>query len=428
MSDIPATIGRYEVRHEIGRGSMGVVYRAYDPLSDREVAIKVAKEGAFSDDHQGETFRKMFYNEARMAGMLRHPNILGTFDAHIEGDATFIVMELIEGGCTLADYCRVEQLLPIEKVVEIIFKCAKALDYAHKQGVIHRDIKPTNILADAALNPKVGDFSISYVNRSDVAETQVTGLIGSPLYMSPEQLKEEPVTNQTDLYALGLVLYEMLTGKHPFTAPKLSLIMNRVLNEPHTPVRDLRPDVPALLAKIVDKALAKEPGKRYKQGIDLAADLSIAFDTLESPRQEVSDQERFLRVKDLTFFDGFPDNEIWELLRASTWEEYAPGARIITEGDVDDAFYIIVLGKVVVRKGELEIGVLAKGHCFGEMGYLAKAQRTASIFAATPVSLLKARATMMEKASLSAQLRFTKVFLRTLIQRLSQTTERVLQS
>lgn len=427
MSEIPEKIGRYEVKSELGRGSMGIVYHAYDPMSDTEVAVKVAKREVLNDEHQGSIFRKLFYNEARLAGKLKHPNILAVYDATIEEDISFIVMELLPGGGTLEPYCKIGSLLPIDKVVEIIFKSAKALDYAHRQGVVHRDIKPSNILIGPDMNTKIGDFSISYITRADVTETQITGLIGSPLYMSPEQLREDTITGQTDIFALGLVMYELLSGKHPFVANKFSLIMNRILNEPHQPIKDHRSDLPDILVRVVNKALQKDINKRYKTAIDFAADISIASDQLlEHPiKQETSDEERFSMVQELDFFTNFPDHEIWEILRASTWEDYSDGDPIITEGDIDDSFYILVEGDVVVKKFNTSIGILAKGDCFGEMGYISKTKRTASIYASGKVSLLKAKSTLMEKASQSCQLRFTKVFLQTLIQRLSHANERI---
>lgn len=430
MSDIPNKIGRYDVKEEVGRGSMGVVYRAYDPLDDTDVAIKVAKREVLNDVHQGSTFRKLFYNEARLAGKLKHPHILGVYDAELEEDNSFIVMELVHGGETLEPFSHVENLLPIAKIVEIIFKTAKALDYAHRQGVVHRDIKPSNILVTPDMDVKIGDFSISYITRADVTETQITGLIGSPLYMSPEQLREETVTGQTDIFALGLVMYELLTGKHPFVANKFSLIMNKILNDAHQPIKDHRDNIPQVLGRIVDKALHKDANKRYKSAIDFAADLSIASDQLlEHPiKQETSEAERFSLIEALDFFQDFPANEIWEILRASTWEDFQDGDPIITEGDVDDSFYILVEGNVIVKKGNTSIGSLTKGDCFGEMGYISKTQRTASIYADGRVSLLKAKSTLMEKASESCQLRFTKVFLRTLILRLSHATERITKS
>lgn len=427
MPDNPAKIGRYDIRSQVGKGSMGVVYHGYDPMNDSDVAIKVAKRDVLNDTNQGATFRKLFYNEARLAGKLKHPNILGVYDATLEDDNSFIVMELVPGGKTLEPYTRVEKLLPIPKLVEVVFKCAKALDYAHRQGVVHRDIKPSNILVDPNLNVKIGDFSISYITRSDVTETQITGLIGSPLYMSPEQLREETITGQTDIFSLGLVMYELLTGKHPFVANKFSLIMNKILNEAHQPVQELRHDIPDVLVRIVDRALQKNPAKRYKHAIDLAADLSIASDQLlEHPiKQETSEEERFAMIEALDFFKEFPSTEIWEILRASSWEDYADGDPIITEGDVDDSFYILVEGEVMVQKGEHRIGILTKGDCFGEMGYISKTRRTASIFANGHVALLKAKSTLMDKASESCQLRFTKVFLKTLIYRLSHANEKM---
>jgi len=181
MSEIPKKIGRHDILGLLGKGSMGIVYHAYDPMNDSEIAIKVAKRDVLNDDEMGSTFRKLFYNEARLAGKLKHPNILAVYDATLEEDNSFIVMELVPGGGTLEPFCSIKKLLPIDKVVEIVFKVAKALDYAHRQGVVHRDIKPSNILIGPDMNAKVGDFSISYITRADVTETQITGLIGSPL-------------------------------------------------------------------------------------------------------------------------------------------------------------------------------------------------------------------------------------------------------
>lgn len=428
MSNLPDKIGRYDIKAKVGEGSIGIVYQAYDPLNDIDVAIKVAKKEVLEDVKKGPTFRKLFYNEARLAGKLKHPNILSVYNAELEEYNSFIVMELMSGGETLATYCRSEELLPTEKVIEIIFKIATALDYAHRQGVVHRDIKPSNILVNSDMDVKIGDFSISYATRGDITGTQITGLMGSPLYMSPEQFLEGNITGQTDIFSLGLVMYQLLTGQHPFAADKFSLIMTRVLNSTHQPMRDHCADVPQILERIVDKALTKDLLKRYKTAMDFAADLSIASDQfLEHPiKQETPMEERFVLVEELDFFKNFPTNEIWEVLRACSWEDYHDGDHIITEGsNIEDSFYILVTGSVIIEKNNAHIGSLTKGDCFGEMGYISKKQRTASICADGKVSLLKAKSTLIEKASESCQLRFSKAFLRALIHRLSLTTERV---
>jgi serine/threonine protein kinase len=425
---IPGKLGKYEVREEISRGSMGIVFLGHDPFVDRPVAIKVALAESLNDKESGARYRKMFFNEAHSAGMLTHPNIISIYDAGVDGENCYIVMEYIDGGDTLKTYTRPDNLLPVDKVVEIIFKSAKALDYAHRQGVVHRDIKPPNMLITKDKDVKIGDFSIAHINKPDSTATQPVGMMGSPKYMSPEQLREEMVGSQTDLFSLGLVMYEMLTGRHPFAAENFSRLVNRILNEEPAPMRDFRTDVPEPLEAIVARMLAKPTGDRYQMGMDVAADLSRVFESLEGPEQDITIEEKFSAVKKLEFFQGFPDAEIWEIIRAATWQDYDPDQDIIVEGELDDCFYIIVQGKVAVKKGRnKKIRTLDAGDCFGEMGYLAKTKRTATIAAESATALLKINSTVISQVSLNCQVRFLKVFLRTLIHRLSATTEKISQ-
>ena len=427
MEKIPQKLGKYEVADEIARGSMGIVYLGYDPYVDRTVAIKVALAESLNDPATGQRYRKMFFNEAHTAGKLTHPNIINIFDAGVDQEICYIIMEFVKGGETLKKYCSPENLLPIEKVVEIIFKCAKALDYAHRQGVVHRDIKPSNILVMQDLDVKIGDFSIAHINKPDSTETQPVGMMGSPRYMSPEQLKEDSVTGQSDLFSLGILMYELLPGKHPFAADNFSRLVNKILNEDPVPLCDVRHDIPESLQAIVNKAMQKDSANRYSMGLDLATDLSKAFDALEGPQEDITEQEKFNAIKQLEFFQGFPDAELWEILRASTWQDYNKSEDIIKEGELDDCFYIIADGKVNVSKHKKAIRTLEKGDCFGEMGYLAKTKRTASIRSDGKTSLLKINSTVISQVSLNCQVRFLKVFLRTLIHRLSATTEKVSQ-
>jgi serine/threonine protein kinase len=416
------TLGKYEVIKAIGRGSMGTVYLGYDPFLDREVAIKVAHSGSVNGGLNEGRYRKLFFHEAKVSGMLKHPNIISVHDAGVEDDAWYIVMEYVPGSRTLHSVCTPGNLLPMEDVVRLIFKCAKALDSAHRKGVVHRDVKPKNILLTDEREVKISDFGVALLTRLDVTDTQLSGAVGSPLYMSPESINDETITAQADVFSLGVVLYEMLTGTHPFAAEGLSEILTRITDEPHTPVTAIRPEIPRILEHIVDRALMKKPERRYKSAMDLAADLSLVFDHINVDDEELSAREKFKLVKNLEFFSEFPDSEIWEVISSSQWQEFIPAAEIVHEGEIDNSFYVIVIGDVSVRKGSKDVEVLHQGDCFGEMGFVAKRQRTATIVAQDAVTVLRVRASLIDRASLTCQLRFKDAFLNTLVKRLSEAT------
>lgn len=427
MEKGPRRFGKYVVEREIGRGNMGIVYLAKDPYMNREVAIKIAMRGR--DEKSDVTSREQedFFNEARIAGMLDHPNILPVYDAGIEGPYRYMVTEFIRGGKTLKDFCAPETLLPVERVLEAVFKCAKALDYAHTRGVVHRDIKPNNILLTEAGDVRICDFGIAQIVVGDA--TQALGLMGSPYYMSPEQVREETLTHRTDLYSLGVVMFELLTGKVPFDAEKLSALIAKITGQEPPMLRDLRPELPQTLESIIKRALNKNPEARYQSGLEFAGDLSIAFK--HQKHVEDSDAEnrrKFQILRGLKFFRDFLDSEVWEVLRASNWLEHPSGENIIEEGEFDDSFYILVKGEVLVKKGDKGLVTLQEGDCFGEMGFFAKAKRSASIAAATDVVLIQANSTLLERTSMRCQIRFLKVFLKTLIERLTHTSDRLMKN
>ncbi|MEE9551874.1 MAG: serine/threonine-protein kinase, partial [Gammaproteobacteria bacterium] len=312
-----------------------------------------------------------------------------------------------------------------EKVVEIIFKCAKALDYAHREGVIHRDIKPTNILITPDKDVMIVDFSIAHLMSADTTMTMPMGFVGSPRYMSPEQAEEDTITHQTDLFSLGVVMYELLTGKHPFPAEGFSRLIHKIINEKQAPLKTYRPDIPEILEKIIHHALEKNPQKRYKMGLNMAGDLSLSFDYLDQPQEDLIAKENFTLVKVLDFFQGFTESEIWEIIRVCIWQEYQAGCEVIVEGDIDDAFFVIVSGSVEVWREKKAVGELQQGDCFGEMGHLSDMERTATIRAKGYVKLMKINGTIIDQMSVGAQLHFNKVFLRTLVKRLSHATHKV---
>lgn len=414
--DVPSKIGKYVIINKVGQGSTGAVYLSHDPYYRRDVAIKVYNIEEDSDPDRARVSRKMFFNEAHMVGMLQHPNILPIYDAGEEDGKYYVVTEHIQGARTLSAYCRPDNLLRIDDVVEIIYKCAKALHYAHGRGVIHRDIKPSNVMLTIDNDVRIIDFGIAICNDSEVS--RIEGIAGSPSYMSPEQVQSEDLTPRSDIYSLGAVLYELLTGFRPFRADNLSKLLHQIVYATPPPIHTYRDDIPEELEHVVAMTMQKEPGKRCASGNALAADLTRVYKELRAKYDSLDNQEHFDLLRTLTFFHEFSHAEIWEVLRASDWHEYKDGDDIVREGEMDDRFYIIVAGEATVAANGNKLGVLSNGDCFGETSYVRGAKRTASIRAQGPVTILRVSSTLMEQVSSSCQLRFNKVFLRSLITRL----------
>jgi serine/threonine protein kinase len=422
VSSKPTKIGKYTILEEVGRGSMGTVYAANDPFTSRRVAIKVAHPQYINKSEDGERFKKLFFNEAHAASVLSHPNILKLYDADVDNDICYLVIEFVPGARTLEAFCKPDTLLALREVVGIIYNSAKALDYAHRQGVIHRDIKPSNILFTQNREIKLSDFSIAKVNRQDAATTQFEGFIGSPLYMSPEQINERSISSNTDLFSLGVVMYELLTGHNPFRADSLLAINQKISREEPPPIRDFRSDLPEGLEYSLKRMLKKSPDKRYASGLDLAADLALIYEDLEKVETKDNLKEKFEILKNTGFLKGFTDVDIWELVRAGKWQTYPAGTTVIREGDLDDSFYILLSGVVSITKNNQHIGNLQEGDCFGEMGYLAQTSRTATVTSKTEVALIKVNSANLDRAEEGTQLRFLKAFVGTVINRLEQTT------
>ncbi len=413
----PDKIGKYVIINEVGQGSTGRVFLSHDPYYGRDVAIKLYHVEADLDPARARVARKMFFNEAHMVGKLQHPNILPIFDAGDEQGKYYIVTEHVHGARTLSAYCRPDNLLPVEDVIEILFKCARALHYAHSRGVIHRDIKPSNIMLTLDNDVRIIDFGIALVKDSEIS--RIEGIAGSPSYMSPEQVQSEDLTERSDLYSLGAVAYELLTGFRPFRGNNLSKLLHQIVYASPPPLHSLRPEIPEELEAAVMVALQKSPAKRHANGMAFAAALTGIYQQLRKRSMRIERQEQFDLMRRLRFFHDFSHEEIWEILRASAWQDYAAGEEIVREGELDERFYILVSGSVKVMTGGRQVGTLTSGDCFGESSYVRGARRSATIEASeAPVTLIRVSATLLEQASAACQLRFNKVFLRSLIQRL----------
>jgi serine/threonine protein kinase len=419
-NDVPKKIGKYVIVNEIGKGSTGMVYLSHDPYYRRDVAIKVYNSEEDTDADRAAVARKMFFNEAHMVGMLQHPNIMPIYDAGEEDGAYYVVTEHVQGARTLAAYCRPDNLLRVDDVVEIIYKCAKALHYAHGRGVIHRDIKPSNVMLTIDNDVRIIDFGIAIVSDSEIS--RIEGIAGSPSYMSPEQVQSEDLTSSSDLYSLGAVMYELLTGFRPFRADNLSKLLHQIVYATPPPILTYRDDLPEELEHVVMTTMQKDPDKRLATGNAMAAELTRVYKDLTQKYDSLDNQEHFDLLRSLTFFHEFSHAEIWEVLRASDWHEYQDTEDIVLEGEVDDRFYIIVAGLVKVKANGVDVGQLIHGECFGETSYVRGAKRQASIQAEGQVTILRVSSTLMEQSSSACQLRFNKVFLRSIITRLQGDT------
>jgi CRP-like cAMP-binding protein len=241
--------------------------------------------------------------------------------------------------------------------------------------------------------------------------------------MSPEQVQSQELTNRSDLYSLGAVMYELLTGSRPFRAGNLAKLMHQIVYATPVPIHTLRTEVTEELENVVAMALHKDPDKRYRSGLDLAAALTRVHQKLRTRTDQMEQNEQMALLRQLKFFHDFSQAEISEVLKASTWQNYAINEEVVREGDMDDRFYVVVAGNCVVQRNGRTVGSLGTGDCFGESSYVPGARRSASVRTGGNVTLLKVGATLLEQASAACQLRFNRVFLRSLIERLQKSEQ-----
>jgi len=418
-------IGKYEIIRELGRGATSAVYLANDAFANRQVAIKLVCAEALGDKDYGKRFHNLFLTEASLAGKLSHPHIVSIFDAVADEQGSYLVMEFVEGG-TLEPFTQPESLLPVSQVIEIIFKCCKALDYAHRHGIIHRDIKPANILLTGETDIKISDFGAALTIAAET--TQVSG-IGSPAYMSPEQLQELALNHQTDIFSLGVVMYQMLTGALPFKATNNYSMVYQIIHVDAPPPSMLRPEIPAAVDAIVRRALEKEIAKRFQTWEEFSQALADTFNNLQKPEEIVPEAEKFNTLRRLEFFRTFNDVDLWQVLRISNWARYSPNSSVIKEGDVGTAFFVIAAGEVKVTKQGKLLNILRTGECFGEMAYLGKRlyQRTASVISVNDITIIEVGADSLAQATESCKHAFNAAFLELLVGRLEAANTRLSQ-
>jgi len=413
-------IGKYPVLRKLGEGATSEVYHCRDPFNDRDVAVKVAFPETFADPERGRLYKKLFLTEAGLAGKLQHPHICQIYDAVAEENFHYIVMEYVDGG-TLEKYCHPDNLLPVERVVEMIFKCTRALEFAHRLGITHRDLKPANILHTGETNVKITDFGAALIASGET--TQITA-IGSPSYMSPEQVREQPLDHRTDIYSMGVVMYHLLTGRLPFQGSNnFSLIYQIAQGGAEAPAA-VRPELSPQISAVVMRAMARERDERFRGWEEFSRELArlvSAGRSVARKAQEFADSDRFETLRSLAFFDDFSDAELWEVAHISTWRNADAGQTLMREGDSGDHFCILADGEVKVTKHGKLLNTLKPGECFGEMAYLAKTDRKrgADVTVTEEAAVISIPTAKLAQISEGCRNQFDRAFMTILVARLT---------
>jgi len=425
----PETVGRYQIQDQVGAGSNGMVYRCFDPILKRHVAVKVPSADLTGGELQ--TVIENFYHEAEIGAQFHHANIITVYDVGgdlpggkqpVDASRHYLVMELADG-INLKDYLQHHGRLSVIETLKIVFECCKALDYIHYQGILHRDIKPANIIYEPdSRSVKITDFSISdYVDNP--SEKQMVTLP----YSSPEHfLAYKQLTHQTDIFALGSVMYQLLTGACPFQGESIDEVASRIVSSSPRPIREYRDDIPTQVEFIVLKAMSKSPRDRFLNALEFTDAVSFALRTIGAGSKGETDRHRknpeieeYLILRNNSWFSGFSPDQIDELVRSGHVLSYEIDECIIQEGDQANSFYTLLDGQAEVMKGDRGINVLNPGACFGELGHLTENnRRTASIRAMTAVRALVVETEKLLNMSPENQARFYRAFLTITMERL----------
>ena len=434
-SDLPPQLPagldqRYELLGELGCGATGTVYHARDTFARREVALKVAHARVFDDDPEQNLVRKAWLNEVHLAGSLHHPYIVEVYDAGFSDNSAWLVMEYLPHG-TLEPFTHPGRLKPVGEVLDIAYKCASALDYACRSGIVHRDIKPANLQVVGPGEAKVCDFGAAYWSRSSNDSTQVMD-IGSLAYMAPELFRQW-VTPQADIYALGVVLHQLLTGKRPFDANDQASLMYRILNGERDPLTSFRPDLPESLNPLLDRMLARSLEDRFANWPSVLSALSShsskATQARAVPEERPAEAELYDQLRRLSLLTPLNDAQLWELLRISQWRRIPSGTVLMNEGGNAVSCYLLLTGEArIIQKGRL-IALLDPGTLFGELAFAEEkpSPRAATVVTASDAVIGKWPYARLHSASPGLQSKMLQIFFRLAAERLKQSDERYLR-
>ena len=425
---LPQQIGKYRVLAKLGDGATSEVFRCRDDFGGRDVAVKQARRVSSDggpEGHDGRYAERFFAAEAALVGRLKHPNVVQIFDAVSDPVQPYLVMEYVAGS-TLRPYCRSDQLLPLELIVEIGFKCAMALGYVYRQGVVHRDVKPANLLVElnngAITGVKISDFGSALNLGSDLTQIH---RVGSLAYISPEQLEGATLDCRSDMYSLGAVLYHLIAGRAPLDAPAPAAMMQQIYHQRPTSLAPLRTGVGPELDAVIQRALAKNPAERYPDWDAFAQALAALVSNQLVPRgqiQGVMDSERFTLLRKLEFFADFGDVDLWEVVHRAKWERYHFGQALYRKGEEGRTFHIIAQGEVeVFREGE-KVAKLGSGTSVGEMAYLAPnpqlRRHSADVIVSKPTASVSFTPDALAQLSTTTRHAFDQAFIRVLVRRL----------
>ncbi|MBF0568527.1 MAG: protein kinase [Nitrospirae bacterium] len=391
-----AKMGRYEILGVLGEGAMGVVYRGHDTIIDRVVAIKTVKMENVDSPQKKNELIEHFYHEARIAGKLSHPNIAHIYDVGQDNGVHYLVLEYVEG-ITLKAAISEQAEMPLLEKLRILIDIGRTLHYAHQHGVIHRDIKPANIMLLNNSHIKIMDFGIAMMASSAEGQAAQGGLLGTPAYLSPEQINGASLDRQTDLFSLGVLSYEFLSGKKPFIASTIHELLDKILNtEPALPYK-INPRLDESLSRLVLKALEKNKARRCQSASEFADLLELYAGQLDMERTQnisgIGNYDKMVLAETLkkkyTFFSDFTTEELLKIISISTYKTYKKDACIFNEGDIGTKMFILISGSVKITKvfkdneEETLLAVLKAGECFGEMAVMDASPRFAAAKAAT---------------------------------------------
>lgn len=418
-------IGKFQLRRVLGKGASGTVYLALDTFSGRDVALKVLDPEVVKSPDFDRTNTVQFMNEASLAGKLNHPHIASILEASVSENSGYIAIEYVPGG-DLSQYTMPGKLLPPDDAIQIAFKCCGALDYAFRQGIVHRDIKPANILVVSGTNIKVADFGAAYLCRAP--ETQIAA-IGSPLYMSPEQVRGEPLGLHSDMFALGVVLYQLFTGQRPYAASSLDELLAKILDEVPAAPSSHRPELSKDIDRIILRMMAKTPEQRFPSWADLALDIA-KIGRLSVYESAIPDSEKFLALKKVRLLGQLDEAEIWELVHIGKWSRVPTRTVLVREGETGRSLFFLGSGRVKVTKQGRLLNLLEAGECVGEMSYVKEGEmvRQATVESMDDILLAEFEKETLDKVSLKCRYHFSLALMHSLVDRLALADARLIQA